>query len=104
MTGTLEPLRPEPVPPAGLLPDRVAIWPMEDGRFGIDATFQGVTGFQRAERHEQALRDRDVRCDFRQDSTAAGPSASAPSRARWSSRRCECSSAVTDARPPARRT
>jgi hypothetical protein len=67
VTGPLEPIRAAHVPPAGPLPDRVAIWPMEDGRFGIDATFQGVTGFDRAEVHEQVLRQRGVRCDFRQE-------------------------------------
>src|SRR4051812_803717 len=67
MTGRLEPLRPVRVPPAGPVPDRVSIWPIEDGCFGIDATFQGATGFDRAEFHEQGLRARDVRCDFRQE-------------------------------------
>lgn len=30
-------------------PDRLSIWPVEGGRFGIDAHYHGATGFQRAE-------------------------------------------------------
>ncbi len=29
---------------------------MEDGTYGIDATFTGVTGFERAQEHERVLR------------------------------------------------
>jgi hypothetical protein len=30
-------------------PDRLSIWPVEGGRYGIDAHYQGKTGVQRAE-------------------------------------------------------
>jgi hypothetical protein len=30
-------------------PDRLSIWPVEGGRFGIDAHYHGATGAQRAE-------------------------------------------------------
>jgi hypothetical protein len=53
--------------PIGPVPDRVTIWPVEDGTFGIDATFQGVTGYQHAELHEQVLRLREIRCTLRQE-------------------------------------
>ena len=43
---------------AGPVPDRMTIWPMDDGRYGLDATFQGASGYKRAEVHVEAL-DRD---------------------------------------------
>ncbi len=30
-------------------PDRLSLWPVEGGRFGIDAQYHGATGAQRAE-------------------------------------------------------
>jgi uncharacterized protein YjbI with pentapeptide repeats len=33
---------------AGPVPDRLTIWPMDDGRYGLDATFQGASGYERA--------------------------------------------------------
>jgi hypothetical protein len=29
-------------------PDQLSVWPVEGGRFGIDAHYHGVTGFERA--------------------------------------------------------
>lgn len=40
---------------AGPVPDRLTIWPVDDGRYGLDATFQGASGYQRAEHHEKEL-------------------------------------------------
>ena len=37
---------------AGPVPDRLTIWPIDDGRYGLDATFQGQTGYERAQQHE----------------------------------------------------
>lgn len=42
---------------AGPVPDRMTIWPMDDGRYGLDATFQGASGYQRAEQHMNALEE-----------------------------------------------
>ncbi len=53
--------------PAGPIADRLSIWPMEDGRYGLDATFQGATGFERAERHESALRKTEIAWSLRQE-------------------------------------
>jgi hypothetical protein len=39
---------------AGPVPDRLTIWPVDDGRYGLDATFQGATGYDRAEHHRLA--------------------------------------------------
>ena len=52
---------------AGPVPDRMTIWPMDDGRYGLDATFQGATGYERAERHVKALSERGVPHSFRQE-------------------------------------
>jgi hypothetical protein len=53
--------------PAGPVADRLSIWPMDDGRYGLDATFQGKTGHERAECHEEALRDAGIRFSFVQE-------------------------------------
>jgi hypothetical protein len=53
--------------PAGPVPDRVAIWPMDDGRYGLDATFQGTSGYERVERHEAVLTQASVRWSLRQE-------------------------------------
>lgn len=52
---------------AGPVPDRLAIWPMEDGRYGLDATFQGVSGYERADLHAKDLDERGVPHSFRQE-------------------------------------
>ena len=52
---------------AGPVPDRLTIWPMDDGRYGIDATFQGASGFDRADVHQRDLRARGVPFSFRQE-------------------------------------
>lgn len=36
-------------------PDRLSVWPVEGGRFGIDAQYHGATGAQRAERQRVRL-------------------------------------------------
>jgi hypothetical protein len=52
---------------AGPVPDRLTIWPVDDGRYGLDATFQGATGFQRARRHQLELEREGVPHAFRQE-------------------------------------
>jgi hypothetical protein len=49
------------------VPDKLSIWPVEGGRFGIDATFTGVSGYDRAERHERILSAAGVRYQLRQE-------------------------------------
>jgi hypothetical protein len=41
--------------------------PVDDGRYGIDATFQGVSGYERAEHHQADLTRRGVPHSFRQE-------------------------------------
>lgn len=52
---------------AGPVPDRLTIWPVDDGRYGLDATFQGASGYQRAGHHEQELSRRGVPYRFIQE-------------------------------------
>jgi hypothetical protein len=52
---------------AGPVPDRLTIWPLDDGRYGLDATFQGASGFDRAEHHETDLISRGVPHQFKQE-------------------------------------
>ncbi len=52
---------------AGPVPDRLTIWPVDDGRYGLDATFQGVSGYERAEHHRAGLDERRIKHDFRQE-------------------------------------
>jgi hypothetical protein len=52
---------------AGPVPDRLTIWPVDDGRYGLDATFQGSTGFERARRHQEQLEEARVPHTFRQE-------------------------------------
>ena len=49
------------------VPDRLTLWPVDDGRFGLDATFQGASGYRRAELHETALRVAGVCYHLRQE-------------------------------------
>ncbi|MHB8243410.1 MAG: hypothetical protein ACYDHN_15655 [Solirubrobacteraceae bacterium] len=51
----------------GPVPDRLTIWPMDDGRYGLDATFQGATGYKRALEHEEELTRHNVPHAFRQE-------------------------------------
>jgi hypothetical protein len=36
-------------------PDRLSLWPVEGGRFGVDAHYHGSTGASRAEQQEHRL-------------------------------------------------
>jgi hypothetical protein len=51
----------------GPVPDRLTIWPVDDGRYGLDATFQGASGYERAEHHVALLEGHGVRHSFRQE-------------------------------------
>jgi len=52
---------------AGPVPDRLTIWPVDDGRYGLDATFEGATGYERAQRHVGELEQDGVPHTFRQE-------------------------------------
>lgn len=52
---------------AGPVADRLTIWPIDDGRYGLDATFQGATGYARALQHDAELTHSGVAHTFRQE-------------------------------------
>lgn len=49
-------------------PDRLSVWPVEGGRYGIDAHYHGSTGADRAEQQEQRLAKSGLRAGVRSDS------------------------------------
>ncbi|HEU5142630.1 MAG TPA: hypothetical protein VFU04_05680 [Solirubrobacterales bacterium] len=53
--------------PAGPVADRLSIWPMDDGTYGLDATFQGASGHERMQQHEAELEAASVRWSLRQE-------------------------------------
>jgi hypothetical protein len=56
---------------AGPVPDRLTIWPVDDGRYGLDATFEGASGYERAQRHAKELERDRVPHTFRQELNGA---------------------------------
>ncbi len=52
---------------AGPVPDRVSLWPLDDGRYGLDAIFQGASGYERMEQHEQELEQHGIPHSVRQE-------------------------------------
>jgi len=50
-----------PAHPPGPVADKLSIWPLDSGQYGLDATFQGRTGFERMEIHEAALNSSGIR-------------------------------------------
>jgi hypothetical protein len=53
--------------PAGPVADRLTLWPVDDGRYGLDAVFQGASGYERCGEHEKALKALGVRCKLLQN-------------------------------------
>jgi hypothetical protein len=49
-------------------PDRLSVWPVEGGRYGIDAHYHGATGLTRAERQQQRLATSGLSASVRTDS------------------------------------
>jgi hypothetical protein len=56
---------------AGPVPGRMTIWPVDDGRYGLDASFFGASGYERADWHVRALHDGGVRHTFQQEPDGA---------------------------------
>lgn len=52
-------------------PDRLSIWPVEGGRYGIDAHYRGVTGVQRARGQQQRLAGVGLIATVREDDEGA---------------------------------
>jgi hypothetical protein len=59
----------EPLPdlPPGPVADKLSIWPLDSGEYGLDASFQGRSGYERMERHEAALKAAGVRFSLVQE-------------------------------------
>ncbi len=53
--------------PPGPVADKLSIWPLDSGQYGLDATFQGRSGFERMEQHERALKAAGVRFSLVQE-------------------------------------
>jgi hypothetical protein len=54
-------------PARSLQPNRVSIWPVENGHYGIDFTYHGATGYSDAETAERVLGEAGLRTSFRQE-------------------------------------
>jgi hypothetical protein len=52
---------------AHLQPDKLGIWPVEHGGFGLDVTYTGPAGHTRAEEVRKALKRAGVTCSLRQE-------------------------------------
>jgi hypothetical protein len=50
--------------PAGPVADKLTLWPVDDGRYGLDAVFQGASGYERCEAHRTALAEAGVECSL----------------------------------------
>jgi hypothetical protein len=48
-------------------PDRLSVWPVEGGRYGIDAHYHGATGLTRAERQRERLASTGLSASVRTD-------------------------------------
>jgi hypothetical protein len=55
----------EPSPLAA--PDRLSVWPVEGGRYGLDATYHGATGFEQAETQRRHLQAANLPASVRQE-------------------------------------
>jgi hypothetical protein len=53
--------------PAGPVADKLTLWPVDDGRYGLDAVFQGASGFERCEEHRTAMEAAGAKCSLVQN-------------------------------------
>ena len=82
-------------------PDRLAVWPLEGGRYGVDAQYFGSTGVTRAERQAQRLASAGLRAGVHLDGEGAlvrlGPLTHG---AVWIALESFLGKAIEDAAPP----
>ena len=69
--GDLVPSSPGPEDGRSLRPNRVSIWPVERGGYGVDFTYHGATGYTDAETAQQMLHAAGLRTSFRQELDSA---------------------------------
>jgi hypothetical protein len=48
-------------------PDRLSIWPVEGGRYGIDATYHGASGYERSDAQRARLERVRLNVSVRQE-------------------------------------
>ncbi len=48
-------------------PDRLSVWPVEGERYGLDATYHGASGFERAEAQQRHLKAANLSASVRQE-------------------------------------
>ena len=53
--------------PAGPVADRLTLWPVDDGRYGLDAVFQGASGFERCEQAKSSVEAAGAKCKLLQN-------------------------------------
>ena len=58
-------------PGRSLNPNRISIWPVEVGGYGIDFTYHGATGYMDAETAEEMLQAAGFTTSFRQELDSA---------------------------------
>ncbi|MBS1861736.1 MAG: hypothetical protein JSS68_08490 [Actinobacteria bacterium] len=49
-----------PAYPVGPVADKLSIWLLDSGQYGLDASFQGRSGYERMETHEAALKSAGI--------------------------------------------
>lgn len=49
------------------VPDRIVVWPVERGRFGLDAGFAGITGYEAAAAHHARVLSAGCPATLRQE-------------------------------------
>ena len=52
---------------AHLRPDTIAVWPVEDDRYGIDLSYAGAIGYTRADQAHQTINTNGMNAIFRQE-------------------------------------
>ena len=52
---------------AHLRPDKIAVWPVEGDRYGIDLSYAGATGYTRADQAHQTINANGMNATFRQE-------------------------------------
>ena len=52
-------------------PDRLSVWPVEGGRYGVDAHYHGKTGAERARHQQQRLAVAGLNASVRKDREGA---------------------------------
>jgi hypothetical protein len=66
-TSSMDEIVPSAAASRSLHPNRISIWPVEHGGYGIDFTYHGATGYTDAETAEQMLQASGLNTSFQQE-------------------------------------